>query len=194
MEDGHVEIGRGRDDEAIRDADEDVLGAGEVHLGGRAKQRYGRHEAGQDGECHGERCQLAAAHEEFVGGHFLGADKRVVDANCRRNQEHATEHQVIPHRESANQRQLRPRAATALRRLDVFITRLGIMFTRGVMRRTDAGGGREGKLFLTVCVLRNVLYTALRKKKLYQSPSIFKHSGFTEASFVVDRVVGQRKR
>lgn len=120
MEDGHVEVGRGRDDEAIRDAYEDVLGAGEVHLGGRAKQRYGRHEAGQDGECHRERCQLAAAHEELVGGHFLGADKRVVDANCRRNQEHATEHQVIPRRESANQRRLRPGAATALRGLDVF--------------------------------------------------------------------------
>ena len=92
-EDHHEEVGDGKDAE---------YGSKTVDLGRGAQDCDGRHEACGEGQRHGHGGHPAAAHQEVLGSLLAAPREGVVDANDGRDEQHPSEHYVVPHHEGAN--------------------------------------------------------------------------------------------
>ena len=64
-EDRKVKVRGGPHDERVGEHEGAVLRAEDVHLGGRAQEGDGRHEAGHEGHRHGQGAHTAAAQQEL---------------------------------------------------------------------------------------------------------------------------------
>ena len=92
-EDHHEEVGDGKDAE---------YGPKTVDLGRGAQDGDGRHEACGEGQSHGHGGHPAAAHQEVLGSLLAAPREGVVDADDGRDEQHPSEHYVVPHHEGAD--------------------------------------------------------------------------------------------